>query len=168
MTLGGLFVLAVCAKPPFCHRPAKIIHSPKQWPWLPLTSNVWCKEEQDCADWGNSGMITTDLLCNGTPRKVLCRGCLWEIKSCAVSCHSVCVPAWGKGFWGWRSCHDGDFVEGYYEQVQIWWGICSPSRSEWCNISSFDRWCDFGPSQSSLFSSLHKAGLNSLKSWFKS
>lgn len=94
----------------------------------------------------------------GHPRKCFAEGVCEKSRAVLTLATQVVFQPGARAFGGWGSCHDGAFVEGYYEKVQIQWGICSPSRSDCCNISCCDSWCDFSPSQSSLLSSLHKAG----------
>lgn len=130
------------------------------WPWLPLTSSVCCMEEQGQLAvhiWGAQTRLPTRFVM-GHPRKPFAES-VYE-KSRAVlplGTQSVLQPG-ARAFGGWSSCHDRAFGEGYYEHVQIKRGICFLSRSDWFNISCCAMCHDFSPSQSSLFSSLHKVG----------
>lgn len=109
MTLGELVVSAVCLW--LCQTPLLLSSCKSRSQSQPVCGHgcLWhpvCGARRSRASWlcrfmelRHGYQVTTNLLCNGTPKKVLRKGCLWEIKSCAASCHSVCVPAWGKGFW---------------------------------------------------------------------
>lgn len=130
-------------------------------PWVPPTSSVWCKEEQGQLSvqiQGRQTQLPSTCFVMGHPRKCFAESVYKKSRVVLPLGTQFVFQPEARAFGGWGSCHGKAFVEGYYEQVHIQWRICSPSRSDWCNISCCDRWRGFSPSQYSLFSSLHKAG----------
>lgn len=140
------------AKLPFCYRPAKVTHSPNQCVAM-AASDIQCVVQggagpADCADSWNSDTVTRlppTCFVMGHPRKCFEEGVYEKSRAALPLATQFVFQPGARAFGGWGSCHDRAFVEGY-EQVQIHWGICSPSRSDWCNISCCDRWCGFRPS----------------------